>query len=83
LPCRPSDEHLPHLFERFYRIDPARSRALGGSGIGLTIAKALVEAHDGRIWAASAGPGHGATFSFTLPIADQNDVRHDPTASSS
>ena len=62
-------EHLPHLFERFYRVDKARSRAIGGSGIGLTIARAVVEAHDGQIWAASAGPGQGATLSFTLPIA--------------
>jgi signal transduction histidine kinase len=62
-------EHLPHLFERFYRVDKARSRALGGSGIGLTISRAIVEAHDGQIWAASAGQGQGATFSFTLPIA--------------
>lgn len=62
-------EHLPHLFERFYRVDKARSRALGGSGIGLTISRAIVEAHDGQIWAASAGPGQGATFSFSLPIA--------------
>jgi two-component system, OmpR family, sensor histidine kinase BaeS len=62
-------EHLPHLFERFYRIDKARSRALGGSGIGLAIGRAIVDAHDGQIWATSAGPGHGATFSFTLPIA--------------
>ena len=61
-------EHLAHLFERFYRVDKARSRALGGSGIGLTIAKAIVEAHDGRIWASSPGPDQGATFSFTLPI---------------
>ena len=60
-------EHLPHLFERFYRVDKARSRALGGSGIGLTIAKALVEAHGGRIWAESSGAGHGARFAFTLP----------------
>jgi signal transduction histidine kinase len=60
-------EHLPHLFERFYRVDKARSRALGGSGIGLTIAAALVKAHGGRIWAHSAGLGQGATFSFTLP----------------
>jgi two-component system sensor histidine kinase BaeS len=64
-----SPEHLPHLFERFYRIDKARSRALGGSGIGLTIAKAIVEAHDGRIWATSDGLGQGATFSFALPVA--------------
>jgi signal transduction histidine kinase len=62
-------EHLPHLFERFYRVDKARSRALGGSGIGLTIGRAIVEAHDGQIWATSAGLGQGATFSFTLPIA--------------
>jgi two-component system sensor histidine kinase BaeS len=64
-------EHLPHLFERFYRVDKARSRSLGGHGIGLTIAKALVEAHDGAIWASSPGLGHGATFAFTLPIAGQ------------
>jgi two-component system, OmpR family, sensor histidine kinase BaeS len=61
-------EHLPHLFERFYRVDKARARALGGSGIGLTIAKAIIEAHDGQIWVSSPGLGHGATFSFTLPI---------------
>jgi two-component system sensor histidine kinase BaeS len=60
-------EHLPHLFERFYRVDKARSRALGGHGIGLTISKALIEAHGGRIWATSDGPGRGATFAFTLP----------------
>jgi signal transduction histidine kinase len=60
-------EHLPHLFERFYRVDKARSRTLGGHGIGLTISKALIEAHDGRIWAASEGPGRGAIFTFTLP----------------
>lgn len=62
-------EHLPHLFERFYRVDKARSRAAGGSGIGLTIAGSLVEVMGGRIWAESPGPGEGATFSFTLPIA--------------
>ncbi|BAS29258.1 sensor histidine kinase [Limnochorda pilosa] len=62
-------EHLPHLFERFYRVDPSRSRAAGGSGIGLTIARALVEAMGGRIWVESPGPGRGATFSFTLPVA--------------
>ena len=62
-------EHLAHLFERFYRVDTSRSRALGGSGIGLTIAKALVEAMGGQITADSPGPGQGSTFSFTLPVA--------------
>lgn len=62
-------EHLPHIFNRFYRVDKSRSRAGGGSGIGLTIARHLVEAHGGHIWAKSAGPGQGSTFSFTLPFA--------------
>ncbi len=61
-------EHLPHLFTRFYRVDKSRARASGGSGIGLTIARHLVEAHDGRIWVESAGPGQGSQFTFTLPI---------------
>ena len=62
-------EHLPHVFERFFRVDKSRSRALGGSGIGLTIARALVEAMGGRIWAESDGLGRGATFTFSVPIA--------------
>jgi signal transduction histidine kinase len=60
-------EHLPHLFTRFYRVDKSRARSHGGSGIGLTIAKHLVEAHGGRIWAESQGAGKGSTFTFTLP----------------
>jgi signal transduction histidine kinase len=60
-------EHLPHLFERFYRADSARDTARGGSGIGLTIARALVSAHGGTITAASAGLGTGACFTITLP----------------
>ncbi len=62
-------EQASRLFERFYRVDKSRSRMLGGSGIGLTIARALVEAMHGRIWATSAGPGQGSTFAFTLPLA--------------
>jgi signal transduction histidine kinase len=62
-------EHLPLVFERFYRVDKSRSRARGGSGVGLAITRALVEAMGGRIWAASQGLGQGATFSFTLPVA--------------
>ncbi len=63
-------EHLPHVFTRFYRVDKSRSRAGGGSGIGLTIAKHLVEAHGGRMWVTSPGAGQGSTFTFTLPIAN-------------
>ncbi|HJW89753.1 MAG TPA: ATP-binding protein, partial [Anaerolineales bacterium] len=61
--------HLPHVFDRFYRVDKSRSRAGGGSGIGLTIARYLVEAHGGRIWASSRGPGQGSLFAFSLPAA--------------
>jgi len=64
-----SVEHLPHLFTRFYRVDKSRSRVGGGSGIGLTIARHLVEVHGGHIWATSAGAGKGSTFTFTLPVA--------------
>ncbi len=60
--------HLVHVFERFYRADPARSRVRGGSGIGLTISKALVEAHGGGLSASSPGPGGGAEFTIRLPL---------------
>ncbi len=62
-------DHLPHLFDRFYRADTARDRRHGGSGIGLAIAKALVQAHGGGIHATSPGPGHGATFTVRLPAS--------------
>ena len=62
-------EELARVFERFYRVDPSRSRDAGGSGLGLAIAKALTEAMGGRIWATSSGPGKGATFSVELPLA--------------
>ena len=64
-----STEHLPFIFERFYRVDKSRSRAGGGSGIGLTIAKHLIEAHGGHIWAESAGVELGSMFTFSLPVA--------------
>jgi two-component system sensor histidine kinase BaeS len=62
-------EHLPHVFERFYRVDKSRARVLGGTGVGLAIARALVAGMAGHIWAESAGLGQGATFSFDLPLA--------------
>jgi len=62
-------EDLPNIFERFYRVDKSRTRATGGSGLGLTIAKRLVEAHGGKIEAQSE-PGKGSRFSFTVPVAD-------------
>jgi signal transduction histidine kinase len=62
-------EQLAHLFDRFYRADPSRSRALGGSGIGLAISRALAEAMGGRAWAESGGPGSGSAFYVALPAA--------------
>ncbi|NMC35267.1 MAG: cell wall metabolism sensor histidine kinase WalK, partial [Veillonellaceae bacterium] len=64
-------EHLPNIFTRFYRVDKSRARASGGSGIGLTIAKSIIEAHGGRIWVESDGEGKGSTFLFTLPVVPQ------------
>jgi two-component system sensor histidine kinase BaeS len=61
-------EDLPMIFERFYRVDKSRARATGGSGLGLTIAKRLVETHGGTIEVKSK-PGQGSTFTFNLPVA--------------
>jgi len=61
-------EHLPHLFERFYRVDKARDRAAGGSGLGLAIVKAIVEALGGEVWVESQ-VGEGTTFSVSLKHA--------------
>jgi signal transduction histidine kinase len=63
-------EHLPHVFERFYRVDRSRSRTDGGTGIGLAIARSVVEAHRGRIWARS-DTGRGSTFSFVVPSSKE------------
>lgn len=62
-------DQLDAVFERFYRVDMARSRAGGGSGIGLAIVRALAVAMDGRAWAESRGPGTGATFVLEMPAA--------------
>jgi signal transduction histidine kinase len=68
-------DDLPHVFERFWRADPARARSrvgdegrlAGGTGLGLSVAQSLVEAQGGRIWVEST-PGEGTVFRFTLPL---------------
>lgn len=60
-------DHLPNIFERFYRADSSRSRSTGGAGLGLAIVKQLVEAHGGKVWAENK-PDRGSRFIFTLPV---------------
>jgi two-component system, OmpR family, phosphate regulon sensor histidine kinase PhoR len=62
-----ANEHIPRLFERFYRIDKARSRKLGGTGLGLAIVKHIIQAHNGKITVESS-PGKGSTFTLNFPI---------------
>ena len=68
-----NDEHLEHVFERFYRADASRARASGGVGLGLAIVAAVAEAHGGTV-SASSEPGHGATFRIALPLVDSGDA---------
>ncbi len=63
-------ESLPRIFERFYRVDKARSRELGGTGMGLAIVKHIIRAHGGKTYVESA-VGKGSTFSFTLPVEER------------
>ncbi len=62
-------ENLDRIFQRFYRVDKSRARSSGGSGIGLTISRHLIEAHGGQLWAESDGLGTGSTFRFSLPTS--------------
>jgi signal transduction histidine kinase len=64
--CGIPPEHVPYVFERFYRADPSRARATGGAGIGLAVVRQLVEAHGAKVELSSV-PGEGSVFSFTLP----------------
>ncbi|MGW4059201.1 sensor histidine kinase [Amycolatopsis sp. NPDC004747] len=64
-----AEEHLPHIFDRFYRADPSRTRTTGGSGLGLAIARHLIEAHAGSLTVTTT-PGRGSTFTIRLPPAD-------------
>jgi two-component system OmpR family sensor kinase len=70
---------LPHIFDRFYRGDASRARATGNTGLGLAIARAIVQAHSGTI-AAESAPGEGATFRVTLPGIRKHARREHPHA---
>lgn len=67
--CGIHPDHLPHIFDRFYRTDLARSREKGGTGLGLAITRAIIQAHGGEIRAHSDGNGKGSTFTIRIPAA--------------
>ena len=69
--CGIAANHLPRLFERFYRVDKARSRELGGTGLGLAIVKHIMTAHQGSVYVESA-VGRGSTFTLRLPLSLAN-----------
>ena len=73
-----SPEHLPHVFERFYRADKSRARQTGGAGLGLAIVKQLVVAHGGSV-SVESEPGRGSTLTFTLPLAQEASSRMLPS----
>jgi signal transduction histidine kinase len=71
-----ASDHLPYLFERFYRVDSSRARATGGTGLGLAIVKQMVQAHGGQI-TVDSHPGKGTCFTFTLPAAFSASLHQD------
>jgi two-component system, OmpR family, phosphate regulon sensor histidine kinase PhoR len=71
---------LPHIFERFYRVDKGRSREKGGTGLGLSIVKHIVQLHHGRVWVESQ-PGQGTTFYLSLPFRNGSGSGTNPNSS--
>jgi PAS domain S-box-containing protein len=73
IPC----EVIPRLFSKFFRVDCKETRSINGTGLGLALVKAIIEAHNGRVWVESA-VGVGSTFFFTLPLASAQEARNTP-----